>query len=297
MDFRQLEAFCAVAEQGSFSEAALCLFLTQPTVSSHICALEASLNTRLLERTTRSVSVTQEGRQFYEYAKSLLRLREKTLSEFTKPSQNAISLGASSIPSAYLLPEVLSAYHKKSPSVTFDVMQSDSQGVLDRLLDGRLDMGITGTPLRDERFCCQPIYRDEMVLAAPYSPYFSELLQSCCPLEKLLEEPYLMREDGSGTRRETERFLKTMSFDSASLHIAARMNDLEMIKQAIIYGLGISILSKRVTRDPVRDNRMLIVPLAQGGVYRSYYLICRKNRRNSRQLGAFIKFVEAYPFS
>lgn len=294
MDFRQLEAFCAVAEWGSFSEAARRLYITQPTISSHIHTLEKELNTRLLERTTKSVAVTPEGHQFYEYAKSLLRLREKTLREFNKTTQSVIQFGASSIPSAYILPELLSTYRRKRQNLIFDVVQSDSQGILDRILSGSLDMGITGSPVTNECCHCKPIYRDEMVLATPATPYYQRLRQENCPLKKLLASPYLMREDGSGTKKEADQFLETLGLDSATLNIAARMNDLEAIKQSIIYGLGISILSKKVTKDLERDNRVLVFPLTQGGIYRNYYLIYRKSRIQNRQLWDFIQFVEHY---
>lgn len=294
MDFRQLEAFCAVVEWGSFSEAARHLYITQPTISSHIRTLETELTASLLERTTKSVNVTSEGQQFYEYAKSLLRLREKTLREFNKTTRNVLQFGASSIPSAYILPELLSAYRQRHTTLVFDVVQSDSQGILDRILSGSLDMGITGTSITNEYCHCRPIYRDEMVLATPATPHYQKLLMENCSLKQLLKSPYLMREDGSGTKKEADQFLETLGLDSASLNIAARMNDLEAIKQSIIYGLGISILSKKVTNDLVRDNRVLIFPLTQGGIYRNYYLIYRKNRIQDRQLWDFIQFVESY---
>ena len=294
MDFRQLEAFCTVVERGSFSQAANHLFLTQPTISNHIHTLENTLNARLLERTTKSVSVTPEGQRFYEYAKSLLRLRDKALREFDPDSQNTISLGASSIPSAYILPDILSAYHRKRQNVSFDVVQSDSQGILERIQNGSLDIGITGTPVTDERLCCRAIYRDEMVLATPHNQHYLALLQQKSPLDMLLQEPYIMREDGSGTRREADQFLETLNLDNNSLHIVARMNDLEAIKQSIIYGLGVSILSATVTKDLLRDNRVLVFPLAQGGVYRNYYLIYRKHIPGNQQLCAFVEFVQQF---
>ena len=294
MDFRQLEAFCAVVEWGSFSEAARHLYITQPTISSHIRTLETELNVRLLARTTKSVAPSPEGKRFYEYAKSLLRLREKTLQEFNKTTQNVIRFGASSIPSAYILPELLSAYRKRQPSLLFDVVQSDSQGILDRILSGSLDMGVTGSPVTQENCCCKPIYRDEMVLVTPATPDYQKLRRENCPLRQLLASPYLMREDGSGTKKEADQFLETLGLDSASLNVVARMNDLESIKQSIIYGLGVSILSKKVTRDLERDNRVLIFPLTQGGIYRSYYLVYRKNKIQNRQMWEFIQFVEGY---
>ena len=291
MDFRQLEAFCAIAEWGNFSEAAKHLFITQPTISSHIQTLEQMLNTRLIDRSTKPVTFTEDGRQFYEYAKSLLRLREKVLREFNRTDPSIIRLGASSIPSVYILPELMSSYRNTVPAASFDVVQLDSNGILSQIQAGSLDIGITGIPITDDYFHCEPIYRDEMVLAAPVNAHYTKLQKQNASMERLLQEPYLLREDGSGTKKEAEQFLETLGLDGNSLNIVARINNLEAIKQSIIYGLGVSILSKKVTADLERDNRVIVFPLSNGGVYRSYYLIYRKSKIQNQQLWKFIEFV------
>lgn len=294
MDFRQLEAFCAVVEWGTFSEAAKHLYITQPTISNHIRALEKELDAVLINRTTKTLSLTADGRTFYEHAKNLLRLKEKALLEFRKSDLRHIQLGASSIPSAYLLPELLSAYRRKNSDATFDIIQADSSEILERLRTGVLNMGITGAAISEEAFYCVPIFRDEMVLAAPATPYYFHLKETKTPLKELLKEPFLMREDGSGTKKETEQFLDTLGMNSSVLNIAAKMNDLECIKQSIVYGVGISILSKRVTKDLERAGRLLTFPLKTGGVYRHYYFICRKSMLHVHPMDDFRQFVQEF---
>ena len=294
MDFRQLEAFCAIVEWGNFSEASKHLYISQPTVSSQIQMLESSLNTNLIDRSTKPVSLTEDGKSFYEYAKSLLRLREKALREFNKTSVNIIRIGASSIPSAYIMPEIMAKYRENVPELCFDVVHSDSQGVIEQIQSGCLDIGITGMPFSNEHLCCSPIYKDEMVLVTPATEYYRELKQKNTPIEELLKEPYIIREEGSGTKKEAERFLETLGLDSASLNNVAKINDLESIKQAIIYGLGISILSKKAVSDLEKDNKVIIHPLMTSGVYRNYYLIYRKSNIKNRNMWKFIQFIESY---
>ncbi|MFP3155266.1 LysR family transcriptional regulator [Lachnospiraceae bacterium ZAX-1] len=294
MDFRQLEVFCAVVEWHSFSEAAHHLYLTQPTISTHIHTLEKELNIQLLQRTTKNIALTKEGKQFYEYAKSLLRLRDKALREFNHTNQDVIQLGVSSIPSAYLIPEILSAYHNHFPTVSFDLVQSDSQGIINRIVSGSLDIGIIGTKFSDDSCCYDVLCSDELVLATPATPYYLSLRNEQAPLTRFLEEPYLMREDGSGTRKEADLFLESFGFSSSSLHIIAYMNDLEAIKQSIIYGLGISILSAKVTKDLKVAKRILEFPLAKPGIYRNYYIAYRKSRIQTKQIWNFIQFVRNF---
>lgn len=294
MDFRQLEAFCAIVEWGSFSEASKHLFITQPTISSHIQALEKNLHTDLLDCTTKPVTLTEEGKRFYASAKDLLRLKEKVLRDFENNLHHIIQFGSSSIPSAYVLPEIMSAYHELVPETIFNVVQADSSDILQQIRAGSLDVGITGLSLSEEHYSCTAIYRDEMVLATPATEYYLRLKKQKVPLTRLLQEPYLVREDGSGTKKAAEQFLKAINLTSSDLNIVARMNDLEAIKQSIIYGLGISILSKKVTDDLKKANRLIIYPLAKGGVYRNYYLIYNKNVIQNKQLKGFIRFVENF---
>ena len=110
MDFKQLEAFVAVVDYGSFSEAARRLYLTQPTISAHIRALEKELTVRLLIRTTKKITVTAKGYQLYDSAVRMLHIRDNLLEDFTESRKHIIDLGVSTIPSSYLLPELLAAF-------------------------------------------------------------------------------------------------------------------------------------------------------------------------------------------
>ena len=294
MDFRQLEAFCAIVEWGNFSEASKHLFISQPTVSSHIQTLELSLNANLIDRSTKPVTLTDDGQRFYEYAKSLLRLREKALREFNQTNTDIIRLGASSIPSAYILPEIAAAYKEKVKEAFFDIIHSDSKGIIENLKTGCVDIAIAGMPINDEHFFCSPIYKDEMVLVTPATGYYKELKEKKTPIEKLLMEPYIMREDGSGTKKEAERFLETFGLDGDALNNVAKINDLETIKQAIVHGLGVSILSRKAVKDLEEEKKVIVYPLLNKGVYRNYYLIYRKSKIRNKQMWKFIQFVEDY---
>ena len=278
MDFRQLEAFCAIVECGNFSNAAKHLYITQPTISNHIHKLEEELNTLLFERTTKTITLSSDGKQLYEYAKNLLRLRDKALRTFDRTNEKTIQLGASSIPSAYIIPELLSAYKKKCSILNFDIFQSDSGSIVEQLKSGNLDAGFTGTAISDEHFYCSPIYKDEMVLVTPYTSEYIKLKEDNVPLTHLLELPYIVRENGSGTKMQSEIFLQSLGLDHTNLNIVAQMNDLESIKQSIAHGLGISILSKKVVSDLENQRRVLSFSLDKQGVYRDYYIVYNRDR-------------------
>ncbi len=128
MEFKQLEAFVAVVENKSFSEAARQLNLTQPTISAHIQSLEQELNSRLLIRTTKKLTITQRGLQLYDCASNILNMRSNIIEEFTGINKKIVDLAVSTIPSSYLLPEILSAFTCQIPDVYFHSWQSDSLG-------------------------------------------------------------------------------------------------------------------------------------------------------------------------
>ena len=148
MDIRQLEAFVYTAKYQSFSLAAQKLYLSQPTVSSHICNLEKELHTQLLQRTTKALSMTPAGRRLYSYAAEILDLRHKAILELTSQQEALLHIGVSSVPSLHLLPELLAAYHVQAPEVRFRTSCSDS-----------LDGNISSRRSRcgrccASRFCC-----------------------------------------------------------------------------------------------------------------------------------------------
>ena len=149
MNLIQLEAFIRVADSGSFSQAARELFLTQPTVSSHISGLEKELNARLFVRTTKSVSLTDQGRILYRYAYKILELEKKILQEFStvEEESDSLTIAASTIPSQYILPRVVPAFSVKYPQVQFSLLENDSEGVVKKILGDEAEIGITGTRL------------------------------------------------------------------------------------------------------------------------------------------------------
>lgn len=288
MDMRQLEAFCAIVELKSFSAAAKQLYISQPTISNHLHNLEKELNVRLMDRTTKTVIPTNEGYRLYEYAKSILRLKKKAIAEFNDEDKPTIQLGASSIPSAYLLPGLVAGYLKIHNDVTFEIKQADSLVVIEQLKNGSIDIGITGSAYADDSLVCRPIYKDEMVLVTPATSRYMTYKNGRTSIKDILKNnPYIDREEGSGTKKRAEMYFETIKFDPDDLKIAARVNDLEAIKRFISCGMGVSILSKMVAADMEKSGNALTFRLGREGVYREYYLIYRKHREL-----AFAKYIE-----
>lgn len=294
MEFRQLEAFIAVVDWQSFSEAAKRLCLTQPTISSHIQNLEKELKTKLIIRTTKNISITKEGEYFYNHALSILKLRQKALEDFTLKDSNKINLGASTIPSTYFLPHLITSYRKKNPKVCFKVWSSDSLKVIEKILEGSLDLGLVGTKTRENQYVFEPFFQDELVIATPSTPYYQELAIKKVKLEELLKEPFIMREDSSGTKKETLRFLKKTGIDhlESQLNIVAYLNDPIAIKKSIAKGLGVSIISGKSAENLKKRKEILTFSLGKYGYFRKLYLVYLKNKIHSKIISNFINFIK-----
>ena len=275
MDFKQLRSFVAVADCGSFTQAAAQLYTSQPTISAHIRQLEKELQQRLYLRTTKSLTFTPHGRELYDYAVQVLSLQDRLLAGW-RQGEHVVSLGVSTIPSAYLLPDLLARFSVLHPDISFDIHQSDSSGVLRALRTGRFDLGLTGMTAPDEDLVFTPFYQDAMVLIAPNTPDFSAAKAQNMPLAALLQShPLLLRENGSGSQRSADDFLRAAGLKTDALHVAARLNDQESIKNLVAAGLGLAIVSAvSVARERDRGD-LLLFPLADAA--RSFYVVTRRH--------------------
>ena len=298
MEFKQLEAFVAVVENKSFSEAARQLNLTQPTISAHIQTLEQELNSRLLIRTTKKLTITQRGLQLYDCASNMLNMRKNIIDEFTGHNKKIIDLAVSTIPSSYLLPEILGAFTKQISDIYFHSWQSDSLGAVSRVLDGSEDLALVGNTFDEPDCCFIPFRQDKLVIATPVNDHYLQLEKKSksgvLEFSDFLKEPFIMRETGSGTKKEIDRYLEEHHISDTALHIVARMNDLEAIRKSVAGGLGISILSACSAKDLADTHQILMFPLNSEKAVRTFYIVYSKNRILKPHVKQFLKFVKDF---
>ena len=291
MEFKQLEAFYAVATEGGFSKGAQKVFLSQPTVSAHIKSLEKELGCNLFLRTTKAVRLTEEGKSFLPYVARMLELKEKAVSELTKPCDSMIRIAASTIPSGYLLPDLLAQFREAYPRCFFSVIQSDSDGVEEMVLDGAVDVGFSGKKPQDKRLSYKSFCSDTLVFATPVNPYYLELQKTSPDVKRLLQEPMIIREQGSGTRKAADLFLKEQKTDVKKLQVVARTNDLEAIKRLIASGSGCSILSGYAASDLKRSGQAILYPL-QSRHTRQFYRMHLKDKAVGDMTKRLFQYVD-----
>ena len=275
MNLKQLEAFAGVAETKSFSLTAKQLFLTQPTVSAHIASLEKELNTCLFVRSTKGVALSDDGKELYAYAEQMLELEKKIRERFGQNGRFAggvLRIAASTIPSQYLLPDIMVRFGKNYRGEKLKVFETDSAGVAEMIASHRADVGLAGAKIDKGNCTYVPIYQDELVAITPaFEKYRAKGADAAAGWLK--EEPVILREEGSGTRQEARKILQQMGIDMNELNVAAIMENQETIKRSVENGMGISILSDLAVRDAVGAGRLLAFPLGKTGGKRDISLV------------------------
>lgn len=302
MNLKQLEAFVQVAEKKNFSRAAKAMFLTQPTVSAHISGLEKELNTRLLIRNTKDVELSEEGERLYEYAKQITLLTEQIVQEFcSEPDveeQSTVTIAASTVPAQYLLPEILAKFRQKYPKEQFQILESDSTGVVEQVAARTVDIGLTGTELSKKHCEFLPFYEDDLIVITPNTEQFRRRKQGKedTVLEWLRSEPLIMREEGSGTRKETMKILQQLGLRIEGLNVIVSVENPETIKRSVSSGMGISVLSALSARDAVSNGSVLGFSLGEMQGKRQIYVVYNKNFRLSPGAERVLKTIKKmYP--
>mgnify|MGYP001071578692 CR=1 FL=1 len=297
MNLKQLEAFVKVVETGSFSKAAKELYLTQPTVSAHISTLERELKVRLFIRNTKEVMMSEAGQELYRYAKQMVELECQIAEHFNMRGKNSsshcVTIAASTIPAQYLLPEVLMQFKKRYPDEQFKLIETDSTEVVSQIVNSMADVGFTGTVL-EKKYCRYiPFYKDKLAIITPNTEKYRTLLESSKDdISWIKKEHIIMREEGSGTRKEAQKQLKKAGIETANLDIIASIDNQETIKRSVRQGMGISVLSRLATEEEVRSGQILAFPIPKSDGGRDINLVYNKNAPMTANIERFIKIIK-----
>lgn len=297
MDIKQLEAFTAVAETGSFSRAGELLHLTQPTVSAHISGLEQELRIKLLVRSSSGIYLSEAGKILYSYAKKILSVRDEGISAIMKFAENMngkITVSASTIPGQYFLPGLLPGFRKKYPDIIFDIHTTDSTEVIHEVASGKAEIGFTGTKLDNKKCVYRRFADDRLVVITPNRPEFRKYLPGTYPVSELMKQPFINREPESGTRKETELFLEKSGFSPSELNTVVEVPSTETIKKMVSEGVGISVISKRASEDYCSFNRILCFDFENATLDRKLYIVRHKNSILSPIAQVFYDFAKNF---
>ncbi|HOA82832.1 MAG TPA: selenium metabolism-associated LysR family transcriptional regulator [Thermodesulfovibrio thiophilus] len=295
MDIHQLQIFISVFKNKSFSKAAKELFLTQPTISEHIKTIEEELNSKLFDRIGKSIIPTTEAELLYDHAVRIIEKVEKLKDDLQKikstPSGN-LHIAASSIPGTYILPKLISSFKNIYPDISIQISISDSKTVSDSLLSGQIFLGIVGTKLHQSKIEYTPFMNDELVIASP-----DFINESLIEPEEILRYSFIMREEGSGTRKEMERWFNDIGIDIEKLKVVCILSSTDAVKQAIKNGVGISILSIHAIKDEIECQKLKAIKIKNYQMNRTFYIASSTKRTLPYIYKLFYEFLKKNSFT
>lgn len=277
MDIHRLKVFSSVFRNKSFSKASSELYLTQPTISNHIKTLEEEIDCKLFDRLGRSIFPTKEAELLYFYSAEIIEKADNLkdlIHSLKKDIAGELIIGASTIPGTYVLPKLMADFKSHYPSIKYQVEISDSRGIVKRILEHELLIGIVGAKIYNEKLDYQFIMKDELIIISPPS-----LIQKKeITISELVKYPIAIREEGSGTRIEFEKILERKGYSFDDFNIVGIFGSTDAVKQAVKSGLGISVISKLAVADELRHKLLDEIRLKNMRMNRNFYVVVHNQR-------------------
>jgi DNA-binding transcriptional LysR family regulator len=292
MDTRQLQAFCAVVEKKSFSQAAEQLGVTQPAVSLQVRALEDRVGQTLLDRSGRRVEATEAGRRLYRSAQRMLALEEQLLEEAAADDgrlTGTLAIGASTGPGAHLVPLLLCEFQREHPDLHVALSIWDTQTVIDRVADRQLVVGVVGALRRHRSLEFEPLVRDRIVLAVPPG---HPAAGGTISVEDLKKETLIVMQEGAGVRQVVEEELRRAGLRLRGVEPKLELGLQESIKSAVAGGYGVSFISKTAIEGELAAGRLAAAQVEGIEPARQIYLVRARGRSMTRAAEAFVEFAK-----
>jgi DNA-binding transcriptional LysR family regulator len=291
-----LETFAAAAERSSFTAASRQLGISQAAVSQRIQHLEAHLRTPLFRREGGRVTLTAAGRRLHDYARRILDLTAEARRAVTgAPDEVAgeLVLAASSVPGQHLLPHVLAAFRARFPLVRARVAVSDTEAALRQVERGRADLGLVGGPGGGPHLEFQRLTTDELVLVVPRRhPWWRK--KHVSPAD-LIGQPLVQRESGSASRVCFERSLERVGTTTSALNVVLELGSGEAVREAVLEGAGVAVLSRRAVRTDVRAGRLKPIRVDRLALRRDISVVRDRRRVLSAPARHFLTFLTDHP--
>lgn len=274
MNFKELQSFVAISKYKNFSKAAQALYLTQPTISHHIQTLEDELNTTILIRTSKSVSLTKAGQLLLIHAQKILNEKEQIhfmFDHYNGDISGELEIASSTIPSQYFLPDVVKNFSELHPKMKFKIEKLDSAAVHKRLELSTIDFGIVGAKSNADFFVYEKILSDEIVLCCDYNLNVSEIT-----IEDIKKIPLILREEGSGTKKMLMKALNEHQIERQHLQVFATIDDINTIKACIIGSNKYAFTSKIAIQRDIDLKTLKIVPVKDLTILRDFFFVYNK---------------------
>lgn len=286
MTLRHFKIFITVCDTMNMTAAAEKLFISQSAISQAVGELEKYYGVKLFERISRKLYLTKAGEKLSSYARHMIRMNRDIEADMKALRENGfIRLGASVTVGSTILPPLVANFLAQNAKTQIEVFEGNTEQVEKRLLSDRTDIGLVEGDIQSADIRTTPFLEDELVLICRKAHAFAKkrLIQP----EELEREPFIIREQGSGTRKTFER---VMAEHGLSWRAAWVCNNADTIKAAVAAGLGVSVISGRAVAAEAATGRLLVRPIAGMRFLRSFRIAYHKNKYLTEYMRSFMDF-------
>jgi len=290
MNLKHLAVFHVAAKSGSINQASKSLFVSQPAISRQIRLLEQSLGVELFDRLPRGVRLTEAGRILAEDARrifALVKRAELSMQEIRSLDAGSLALGASTTIGNYLLPPILTDFQRQFPGVDIHLAIGNTDFIQHMLLEDQISLGFTEGFVEHEELQSEVFMRDELFIIAP--PAHPLALRPHVTMAELSGFPFVMREEGSGTRAVLER--RMAHYDVAMKH-GITLGSTDAVKSTVRAGAGIAAISRLAVQSELETGLLARIHVEDMALHRSLHLVHHCDRRDSPATRAFINLLK-----
>ena len=285
------KVFAEVATNLSFSKAADVLFISQPAVSKHIKKLESEIGLPLFARKGNTISLTSSGEKLLDYLHKAKIIQGQIESDIQivksqLEAKGELNIGASTTLSLYVLPRILSVFHKKFPNVNILLVNRNSENILRALINKEIDLAIIEAQHKISSVNYQPFMDDEIIpVCAWHSPYGKTEVTA----EELKNIPIVLRERGSGTHAVLTKRLEKQQIKLSQLNVIARLGGTEALKNFLVEDIAIGFLSRLAVKNELENGQLREVKIKSVKIERTFNFLMRKGEASTGIIKSFIK--------
>lgn len=293
MNLNLFRTYVRVVETQNLSKTADDFGLSQPAVTKQIQSLEDMYGVLLLERSGRKLKPTEAGEILYYCAKDIIKAVEKTeaaMEEIAESRKGSLYLGASTIPGQYILPQIIKKFKDKHPNISISLDISDTEKTFNMIAERELDIGIVGGWINNRKVEGFKWLEDELVVVIPESHNFVKYEE--INLTDLVNERWIFREKGSGTRKAIEETFAALSIKKEQINIYMEAGSTEAVLAMVESGMGISIVSRWAIKKFEQHKKIKYLKLNEDEAKRFFYVIYPRQKIRRKSVNIFLDYLK-----
>lgn len=294
VDIDKIATFLRAAETLSFSETAKQLHMSQPSVSHHIKILEQEMGTELFTRTNTGLSLTEAGRLLLPWARRLLHdtnSMQAIMASMQGDVVGDLRITCSTTAGKYVLPQMAARFHQLYPGIRISILACTPEDVALKLLDGDAHIGVMSREIVDTGLESQEFFHDTITLIVPANHRWA--FRKVIEPGELLEEPLILREETSGTRRVVLSELMKHDIKLDDLSIFMELGNAEAIVRTVAAGYGIAFVSMLASACPLERGNVVDLEVEGLSLKRTIYMARKSGSAPHRPRDAFWSFIHA----